>query len=222
MSVLSVVKVPALVGVIASQNELRAAMRMRRPPDFFELRLDHLPSLDLDNVSGLRRPLIVTARHPAEGGKALRFSRRDLLMKFLPRAEFVDVELRSLRELSAVWKEAGRSRIGRICSVHHFARTPSHGHLQKQFRRARQAGADVFKLVTRVDNAGDLIVLLQLLRTARHRCCVMAVGKFGPLSRLLFPECGSVFVYAPLRRALDPGQLTLNQLRRLREFYAKT
>jgi 3-dehydroquinate dehydratase len=40
----------------------------------------------------------------------------------------------------------------------------------------------------------------------------MATGKFGPLSRLLFPECGSVLIYAALRRPLYPGQLTLRQL----------
>jgi 3-dehydroquinate dehydratase len=101
-------KIPtcAVVGVIASTDELRLATRMRAPPDLFELRLDHLPNLDESQLSKLRRPLIITARHPAEGGK--RCNRKNLLRKFLPYAKFVDIELRSMRELREVWAEARR------------------------------------------------------------------------------------------------------------------
>ncbi|MGI9113709.1 MAG: hypothetical protein DLM52_08030 [Chthoniobacterales bacterium] len=209
-----VVKNPAVVGVIASQGELRAAARIRRPPDLFELRLDCLPDIDPTNVLRLRRPLIITARNPAEGGcNKLAFRRDDRLREFLPCAAFIDVELRSLRELRAVWKEAGRRKIQRICSVHNFARTPSHAVLLKQFQRARSAGANIFKLVTRADTPDDFLTLLQFLRRARGRCCVMAIGRFGPISRLLLAECGSVLVYAALQQPLYPGQLTLRELR---------
>jgi len=70
----------------------------------------------------------------------------------------------------------------------------------------------------------DLITLMRVLRLRSNaaRLCVMAIGKFGPISRLLFPECGSVLVYAPLSRPFHDGQLTLEQLRCLRHFYAKT
>jgi 3-dehydroquinate dehydratase type I len=222
---------------------------MRNLSDLFELRLDYLPSLDPKKIAKLRRPLIITARHPAEGGCGRGFrprargtggpssatpgsrrsplhSRRDLLLKWLPHAHFVDVELRSLRELRVVWSRAASLKIKRICSVHDFVRTPPHAVLNKQFQRAKKAGADIFKLVTRADELDDLITLLQFLHRAgsrgrstsraragtRVRCCVMATGKFGPLSRLLFPECGSVLIYAALRRPLYPGQLTLRQL----------
>lgn len=220
-------------------EELRAAGRMRTPPDFFELRLDHLPGLEPKQISKLRRPLIITARHPAEGGAKLSSavpSRRDLLLRWLPHAQFVDVELRSLRELDEVWKRAAHLKIGRICSVHDFTRTPLHSVLQKQFQRTERAGADIFKLVTRADTRDVVVTLLQFLRRAcapgsrgrspshsgdRTRCCVMAIGKFGPISRVLFPQSGSQLVYAPLRHVLYPGQLTLPQLRSgIRGFYS--
>jgi 3-dehydroquinate dehydratase type I len=256
MATMDGIKIPAVVGVIASVEELRTAARMRTPPDLFELRLDYLPNLQPENISRLRRPFIITARHSTEGGYSVRegntggrssattgspaaagqlrsplHSRRNLLLKFLPHAQFVDVELRSLRELREVWKRAARLKIGRICSVHDFTRTPPHSVLQKQFQRAERAGADIFKLVTRADTRVDVVTLLQFLRPAcapgsrgrspshigdRTRCCVMATGKFGPSSRRLFPHYGSVFIYAPLRRALYPGQLTLRQLRSYR------
>src|SRR5919201_1100013 len=211
------VKIPAraLVGVIASTAELRLATRMRALPDLFELRLDHLPTLHESQLFKLRRPLIITARHPAEGGKKLRTGRRDLLLKFLPRAKFVDIELRSLRELRDVWHEARRIGVGRICSVHDFKRTPELSALNKQLRRAGRYGADVFKLVTRAETVRDLLTLFQFLWSGCSfmRLCVMATGRFGPASRLFFREAGSAFIYAPLLHPLYEGQITFRQLR---------
>lgn len=216
------IKIPggALVGVIASADELAVATRMRAPPDLFELRLDHLPHVQEWQVSKLRRPLIITARHPAEGGKQLRRNRANLLRKFLPHAAFIDVELRSLRELQDVWAEARRLHVLRICSLHDFERTPDRAVLTKKLAHARESAADVFKVVCRADNPLDLLTLFEFLETglSAMRLCVMATGKFGPISRLLFREKGSMFIYAPLRRVLYGGQLSLEQLRRQRDF----
>ena len=222
MSALRRIKIPtcALVGVIASVDELRLATGMRAPPDLFELRLDHLPNLRESQLLKLRQPLIITARHPAEGGEKVRSARRDLLLKFLPRAKFVDVELRSLHELGTVWDEARRRRVGRICSFHDFKRTPEPAVLHKKLLGARKAGANVFKVVTRADTLCDLLTLFEFLwsELSSMRLCVMATGKFGPVSRLFFREAGSSFIYAPLRHPLHHGQLTFRQLREQRDF----
>jgi 3-dehydroquinate dehydratase I len=216
----------AIVGVIASNDELRLARRMRKPPDLFELRLDYLRDLREREMARFKHPLIMTARHPAEGGAGNLSDgrRRELLLRFLPRAAFVDIELRSVPALKEIWDEAGRQKIRRICSVHDFDATPPLVRLRKQFNCAKKSGADVFKVVSRAESIDDLVVLLELLRsqTEGGRLCVMATGKFGAVSRLLFPECGSAFVYAPIRHCLHDGQLTLQQLRRLRDFYPKT
>src|SRR5438046_8979955 len=90
---------PRLVGVIRSRGDLDFAIRMRNPPGLFEVRLDHLVRIidELENkLPRLRGPLIVTAQHPREGG-ARRVSiqqRRDLLLRYLARANYMDVELR--------------------------------------------------------------------------------------------------------------------------------
>ena len=91
---------PRVVGVIASGADLQKAVRMRRPPDLFELRLDCLAAI-ADQMERalpkLRRPLIITARDPHEGGanKVPLRQRRDLLVRFLNHADYIDVELRS-------------------------------------------------------------------------------------------------------------------------------
>src|SRR6266550_1978739 len=93
-----------IVGVIASKEELRIARNIQVPPDFFELRLDRLLPLQESDIGELKSPLIITARHPAEGGAAnlTQSERRDLLSKFLPHAAFIDLELRSLSALSEI------------------------------------------------------------------------------------------------------------------------
>ena len=125
-----------------------------------------------------------------------------------------------MRELGEVWAEARRLGVARICSVHDFKRTPQLSILRKQLSRSRKINANVFKLVTRADSLRDLLTLFEFLWTHSSimPVSVMAVGKFGPISRLLFREAGSVFIYAPLRHPLYEGQLTLGQLRRRCDF----
>jgi len=82
-----------------SDADLDFAIRMRKPPDLFELRLDRLVRIvdELENkLPSLCAPLIITARHPQEGGvnKLSIRQRRNLLSRFLHRASYVDVELR--------------------------------------------------------------------------------------------------------------------------------
>ena len=103
--------VPQIVGVISSRADLRRAVRMRNPPDLFELRLDAAVAR-IEEIKGamgeLRAPLIITARHPREGGfnDLCSRARCGLLRKFLPHAAYVDIELRSARPLAPVLEEA--------------------------------------------------------------------------------------------------------------------
>src|SRR3954454_1874749 len=86
-----------IVGGIASPADLRLALEMPEPPDLFEVRLDHFAGAEaeLENaLPNVRAPLIITARHPAEGG-ANNLSgarRRELIARFLPRAGYLDFE----------------------------------------------------------------------------------------------------------------------------------
>lgn len=105
-----------IVGVIASRADLERAVRMRRLPDLFELRLDRLAGMadEVEKVlPKLRTPLIITARDPREGGaNKLRLrQRRDLLARFLNQADYIDVELRSARALHALLANAKTKKV---------------------------------------------------------------------------------------------------------------
>src|SRR5690349_17567737 len=122
---------PQVVGTVHSPGALQHALRLRPGAvDLLELRVDHFAG-DLSALRAalprLKFPLIMTVRHPQEGGAGrLSFAARDpLYREFLPHAAYVDVELRSAARLSPLLDEAGTAGVRVILSHHYFKATPS-------------------------------------------------------------------------------------------------
>lgn len=195
---------------------------MRRLPDLFELRLDALYR-DLPHVERLlpklAAPLIITARHPAEGGlnKLYAPKRRELFLRFLPQAAYIDVELRSVKNLQSVLAEAGKRRVKLILSVHDFRRPPTAGRLNQWARAAQAGSADILKVVTRTQTREEFEELVNFFARTRSRMalCAMGVGTHGRESRIYFGEHASALNYVHLGNAQVEGQLSLDQMRRV-------
>ena len=214
---------PQIVGVIASRADLEHALRMRTPPDLFELRLDRLAGM-ADRVESLlpklRAPLVITARHPHEGGAGqLRLQqRRDLLARFLNHAEYIDVELRSARALRPLlgWpktKMSGES-FHSIISARHRVREL----LATKAREAKSHGANIFKVATRTDTPVEIERLREFMTSNRLdlALAVMGIGILGATSRVRLARAGSALIYASVGSFSDiKGQLSLKQLRAL-------
>jgi len=212
---------PQIVGVIFSRADLQRALRMRNPPDLFELRLDALVrSIDAvkATIQRLPAPLIITARDPREGGaNDLSLSRRHaLFLEFLPRAAFVDVELRSARFLAPVLQSARALNVRTIISFHDFRTTPPASRLDGIVSRARSLGADFVKIATRTDTPAQLETLLDFFERQRKPGDVVAmgIGKLGPASRLELARRGCLLNYAHLGSVVAAGQLSIRNLRR--------
>src|SRR5262249_24786854 len=214
---------PRIVGVIATGADLERAVRMRRPPDLFELRLDRLVGIADQAeraVPKLRTPLIITARDPHDGGaNKLRLrQRRDLLARFLNHADYIDVELRLASALLPSFDLARNKRVRRIISFHDFKSTPSVRILTAKAREARSHGADIFKLATRTDTPIQLRRLLEFMTRSRLNfgLTIMGIGRLGAISRVLLARAGSVLIYASVGAVTDvEGQLSVGQLREL-------
>jgi len=211
---------PRFVGVISSPADLRFAIRMPRPPHLFELRLDHLCGIvdELENkLSILRAPLIITARHPREGGaNNLSTKRRhELLLRFLPQAHYIDVELRSADAFRSLLDLARQKNVRRIISIHDFRSTPTPQRLHAKARAAKSCGADIFKVATRTDSLSQLARFLDFVANYDVDLAVsaMGIGKLGSVSRILFAQCGPVLTYVSLGRSQVEGQLSIQQLR---------
>jgi 3-dehydroquinate dehydratase-1 len=213
---------PQSVAVIASAHDLARAKRLRRLPDLFELRLDavEVAAAELEYaIARLRAPLIITARHPREGGlndlSATR--RRDLLLRFLPHAAFVDVELRSAKQLEDVLAAADERKVQRVISVHNLRRTPSVAELEKLTRAVEKSAPSVFKVATRTETPADLDRLVTFFERTKMRIPIaaMGIGALGRASRLQLAAGGSVLNYAHLGTSAAEGQLSLAELLRL-------
>jgi len=207
---------PKLVAVIASDADLNAAVALKKLPDLFEVRLDSLfPIVKRieKRISLLRAPLIITARDPREGGigNLSVENRSALLQRFLARATFIDVELRSARQFRSLLADASKRKVGRILSYHNFKSTPSSRSLYAKARMAKRSRADIFKIATRTDTPAALGRLVDLITShaVKLPLSAMGIGRLGALSRLLLARCGSVLNYAALGRPNVEGQLSI-------------
>ncbi len=206
--------------MIASAADLRRAVRLRHAPDLFELRLDALCEIIdqvFSTVSSLHAPLIVTARHPAEGGlnQLGARKRRELLLKFLSVAAFVDVELRSIAPLQPVLDAAYDLRVRRILSVHNLRGTPGLRELERLAAIARQNGADILKVATRTDDNHDAMRLLNFFRITKRLMPVsaMSIGRNARELRLVLAREGSALNYTHLGSAQAEGQWSFREMR---------
>ncbi len=213
---------PWVVGTVWSADSLAAACALGPGgPDVLELRVDSFARQPgrLDALTARApRPLLVTVRHPAEGGAAPGLdaaARRRLYERFLPVASFVDVEVRSLRALAGTVARAKAGGVRVVASFHDFRAVPDKRKLSELAARALDAGADVFKVAATVTRPGELARLLDLLEDERRLpLAVMGMGALGRVSRLALAAAGSVLNYGYLgKRAQVPGQWPAATLR---------
>lgn len=219
-----------IVGVIASSADLKFALAMREPPDLFELRLDYLCAMlnELERkISKLRRPIIITARDPREGGanNLSRQKRADLLLRFLPLAKYIDVELRSAPQFKSLLAHARDRNVRVILSFHDFNSTPTAPRLLEKAAQAKAHRADIFKVATRTDTPAALARLVALV-SKRHSggnaakadlpISAMGIGRLGGISRLLLLTFGSVLNYGSLCKSQVEGQISTELLRSAR------
>lgn len=209
-----------IVGVIAGPADLEAALAMANPPALFELRLDHFNGQEAElekQAPQLRAPLIITARHPAEGGannlSAAR--RRELIIRFLPLAQYMDVELRSVEAFRSLLDGPDARSVRRIFSLHDFGSTPSPRSLHAKARTAKSYGAAIFKIATRTDTPAQLARLLEFVadKDPEVAVSVMGIGQLGAAARLALVACGSAMIYGALAEASVEGQLSVEELR---------
>jgi 3-dehydroquinate dehydratase/shikimate dehydrogenase len=206
---------PLLIEVVnaARTADAVAAYRGAHPrADIVELRLDGLRDLDLDRILRERgKPKLLTVRSRGQGGQARPDDRRDLLKRLakVP-AEWIDLEPGDL-DLPIT---RGRGRPRRILSWHGLEGTPF-DLVERTRRLLAVRGADLVKVVTFAESAGDLLRVRDLLRAVpRGRVIAFCMGTKGVASRVLARAWGSAAMYAPRRDAAPsaPGQVPIEDL----------
>lgn len=207
---------PHVIGVANDAVSLAAAQLLEpgQGVDFIELRLDAFEAQraieDLRGVAPqLRLPLLITARHPAEGGSGNLSAeqRAELLHSFLPLCAIMDLELRSTQEMPALISRARHMNKLVTLSFHDFHGMPRVELLEDLATEALQRGAHIFKAALTVNDLPALTRLLRFAeRAARLPIAAMGMGKYGKVSRLIMAQHGSLLNYGSLGGDAVPGQ----------------
>lgn len=180
--------------------------------DWVELRVDALPAEVAASALPSGRPvcpLLVTVRHESEGGcrSMPEEERKALAMKWLPMATALDWETARLAEAADLVSAVKAAGVVLIASNHDFEKTPDLATLQQREALARSLGADVVKFAFRLNSAEDMMVGVELLRSATGPMAVMGMGPLGAVSRLLYVQHGSCLIYGYLGDSpTAPGQ----------------
>ena len=217
---------PLVVGVLADlaalEHFLGMDVRTRVATcDVIELRLDTigLPTEELRvRLSGNETPVLLTARHPAEGGQGPSDAagRSALIEPLIDMAALIDIELRSAQEMQGTVQKARAAGVPVIGSFHDFQATPADGVLQGAISFAQPAGLDSVKVATFLNSQADLMRLMTLAEGPhRMRISVMGMGPWGRLSRLVLAKCGSLLNYGFIGSSNAPGQWPAIDLKRL-------
>lgn len=181
--------------------------------DVVELRVDALPAscgiLEI-KAGACPKPLLLTIRHQSEGGlrRMEEDARRAMAMGLLETASYLDWEAAQLGEKTRPLVDAAKAAgVRLIASCHDFQSTPPLRQLADIEKRARDEGADIVKFAFRLHSAEDLLTGIRLLQQATGPLAVMGMGALGAVSRLLYAQYGSRFIYGFLGdKPTAPGQ----------------
>jgi 3-dehydroquinate dehydratase-1 len=189
--------------------------------DVVELRADLFaaPSVErivsaLERVRTGGRPIVLTVRVDAEGGRSMPEERRQAIYEAgLPLADAIDVEIASTALVRALVPAARRAGRTIVLSTHDFSTTPARAELLARIARAFDAGADIAKVATHAATLAELQVLIDVTRgVAPAPLATLAMGPCGPLSRFVLAAAGSLLTYASVGAPTAPGQVALGEL----------
>jgi 3-dehydroquinate dehydratase I len=215
---------PLVVGAVSRAETLEGLSQttlLAEECDVLELRLDSI-TLPVDELhthaAHLPLPLLITARHPDEGGQGnlSAAQRAALLDRHLDLAALMDVELRSAMDLQPVIAKAKARGVGVIGSFHDFNSTPSDDVLRGAVDFGLQFKLDAVKIATTLQSPDDLARLIHLLAgEKRIPLSVMGMGGLGRASRIVLARCGSILNYGYLGESNAPGQWPARRLKEL-------
>jgi len=217
---------PLAVGVVGDLSALQHLMSLdpaarEATCDVVELRLDtlNLSAEELRRLlAGNTLPLLLTCRHPSEGGSSPTdpAARAAMIEPLLDLAALVDIELRTAAQMQGTIQKAHAAGAFVIGSFHDFQATPADEVLEGSISFAQPLGLDSVKIATFLNSQDDLVRLMKLASAPhRQRISVMGMGTWGRVSRLVLAKCGSLLNYGYIGTSNAPGQWPASELKQL-------
>ena len=173
----------------------------------------------LRRVNGIRNKAVFTLRPTSQRGKfSGSVEERIYWLKELSICQpmLLDVELDTLINHDELVDFIADHRTRILVSWHDFLRTPTNDSLVDLLGQMRIYGNFV-KVVTTAEEIHDCIRLLDLYKFVTNLDLIsFAMGELGVLSRVLCTVYGNApFTYASLEEPVVPGQLTVQEMRKL-------
>ncbi len=189
--------------------DFETAMEKAGSEELIELRLDLLKATD-EQIKTLcsHNARAIVAFRPGKATDAERLEK--LKVGILAGAEFVDTEWDAGEEFLEELVPLARGNDCRvIISFHDREKTPVKRELENIVKECAMSGADIVKIVCRVNSTEDNARLLSLYSLGKN-VIVIGLGNLGKITRLAAPVMGAEFTYASLGRGLETadGQLS--------------
>jgi 3-dehydroquinate dehydratase-1 len=208
---------------------------LRLAPDIVEWRIDGFDQAqDIDKslatLYDLRKeissiPLIFTCRIDTEGGIQTfsRDTRLNLILKSIKTGlvDLIDIELiNDVKFIDTIVAEAKQYKVNIILSYHNFEKTPDEDFILKRLLRAQTLGADIAKVAVMPNSLKDVLTLLNATLKARTGklkipLITMSMGVQGIITRLAGGLWGSDITFAIGKNASAPGQIPIEDLRKV-------
>jgi 3-dehydroquinate dehydratase-1 len=192
--------------------------------DYVEIRFDFLkPDIlraALQAANDIKDRTIFTLRSSGEGGRfpGTEQNRLQWLLRLAEqRPMLLDVELDTLKKNDELADFLEKQRTPLLVSWHDFEKTPPNDRIADMLSEMRTY-SNYVKLVTTAKSVEDALRVLEMydeIAMGLHPI-FFAMGEAGVISRLLCTIVGNApFTYASLEKVTAPGQLTVQQMKKL-------
>jgi 3-dehydroquinate dehydratase I len=233
---------PKIIIPIAAENEEQLAEEMGHitllHPDIIEWRADYYEQVEdvnkvktalrkLDDLNDNKSLLLFTFRRAEEGGnKPISTSYYiELLQTAMEsqRIDLLDVELFAGEDtVQTLIQEAKKKGVHVILSNHDFHHTPSKNEIIRRLEKMIMLGADIPKIAVMPNDLRDVLTLLDATQEIKKiypdiPFITMAMGKLGIISRIAGECFGSAATFGIGKKASAPGQLPVDDLRKVLE-----
>jgi 3-dehydroquinate dehydratase I len=207
----------------AKSIEKEADRAFQLGADYVEIRFDFLnPDLlpaALNAAKGIRDRTVFTLRAKSEGGlfSGSEENRLHWLYRLVElEPMLIDVELDTLKKNDELADFLEKKKSPLLVSWHDFEKTPPSDYIADVLSEMRTY-SNYVKIVTTAHNIEDSLRLLELYETAIGLSPIFfAMGDAGVISRLFCNIIGNApFTYASLEKNIAPGQLTVQQMKKL-------
>ena len=167
--------------------------QIQSQPNFevYEVRLDYWPDYKLTELkkikNQIKKPLILTLRTVAEGGKFQGDYKFELEQIVAIKPNYLDIEAHAGASFIAEIK--AQNPTVKIIQSQHLPDTPSNLQIAK-------SEADIFKLVTTANSTLDALKVMQFVKNSKQKNLIMhAQGESGVITRLFAIILGQPLIF---------------------------